>query len=206
MSLTVRPFQAEKIEPPTGFKDFRWPSTFQDGAPIDVEIGCGVGWHPIQYTKANPDRRLVAIEHTREKFESFQGRVEKHPSLSNLLPIHADATRWITHAFPIDGDLRVDRFFILYPNPEPNSPNKRWHRMPFFRRLIDVLKPGGTIELATNIESYAKEAVEYGRNAWNLEVVENKSFTERAPRTHFEKKYLLRGETCFNVIFRKPRS
>jgi tRNA G46 methylase TrmB len=203
VSLSVRAFDSESVSPPKGLSDFQWPASFTDGSPLDLEIGCGVGWHPIRYAQRNPQRRLIAIEHTREKFESFHGRYEKH-ALDNLLPIHADAIRWVTHAIKPES---LDRAFLLYPNPEPGNPSKRWLRAPFFHRLLETMKPGATIQLATNIESYFKEALEYGTEYWKLKIVEQRILTqpipEDIPRTHFEKKYLERGETCFDVTFRK---
>lgn len=206
--LKVRAFDPTSIEQPHGLNGFAWPAAFKDGAPWDLEIGCGVGWHPIKYALDHPKRRLIAIEHTREKFESFQGRVFNHPEITNLLPVHADAVRWVTHAIPAGS---VDRIFLLYPNPEPKAANKRWLRMPFFQRLLETLAPGGTITVATNIESYLEEAVKYGVEVWGLEVLEQRRFTKAeapagTPRTHFEKKYLERGEMCFDVTFRKDRA
>ncbi|MES2857264.1 MAG: SAM-dependent methyltransferase [Bdellovibrionota bacterium] len=204
MSLFVRAFNTEHVLPPSNYEGFEFPENFRDGSPVDLEVGCGVGWHPIKYAQSNPDRRLIAIEHTKEKFESFMGRVERH-SLSNLLPVHADAVRWVTHFVRPE---TIDRVLILYPNPEPGNSSKRWLRAPFFQKLLEVLKPGGEITLATNIESYFKEAIAYGQEFWKLEIKEQRRLTQPAPaglpRTHFEKKYLSRGETCFDVTFRRP--
>jgi len=208
MPPSVRPFQPEQVAKPSVLEGFAFPRTFEDGSPIDLEIGCGVGWHPITYAKENSDRRLIAIEHTREKFESFKGRFEKNGKPANLLPVHADAVRWITHALTEES---MSRIFLLYPNPEPNSPNKRWFRSPFFERLMWSLAPGGTITLATNIESYMEEAREYADKVWKLELKQTRtlnSVTKSAglPRTHFEKKYLERGETCYDAVFVKRNS
>lgn len=206
--LKVRAFNSSEIEMPPSLQNFQWPAAFREGAPLDLEIGCGVGWHPIQYAKANPDRRLIAIEHTREKFEKFQGRHERHPELTNLLPVHANALHWVTHGLAPE---TLDRVFILYPNPELKASNKRWFRMPFFERLLESVKVGGTVTLATNIEEYFNEALQYGQEVWDLEIIAQRRFTlddlkGSSPRTHFEKKYLLRGEACFDVTFRKGRA
>ncbi len=205
MSLSVRTFDRSKVPIPERLASFTWPSPFNDGSPIDLEIGCGVGLHPIRYALANPDRRLIAIEHTKEKFESFYRRWLKHDSPSQLLPVHADAVHWVTHVLKPES---IDRVFLLYPNPEPKAPNQRWLRRPFFSRLLSVMKSGGTLTLATNIESYVDEAILYATDFWNLTVSERR--VQRAtddpslsPRTHFEKKYLERGETCFDVTFLK---
>lgn len=208
MPPSVRPFHPEHVTKPSILDGFSFPSAFTDGSPVDVEIGCGVGWHPVRYAKENPERRLIAIEHTRDKFERFEGRVARNGSPANLLPIHADATRWITHALAKES---VSRYFLLYPNPEPNAPNKRWLRAPFFERLLWTLAPGGQVTLATNVKSYMEEAIEYAREAWKLDVREARSFTNAdapsgIPRTHFEKKYLLRGETCYDAVFEKRKN
>jgi len=72
--------------------------------------------------------------------------------------------------------------------------------------LLSCLKPGGEITLATNIRDYFEEAIEFGTTEWKLELVERGELIHpnvKRPRTHFEKKYLARGETCLNVIFQK---
>lgn len=174
-------------------------------APLDVEIGCGVGWHPISYAQHNPQRHLIAIEHTREKFDRFKTRLKTNAFLPNLFPVHADATLWLDRNLEANS---IDRVFILYPNPEPKAPNKRWLRSPFMHRILELLRPEGELQLATNECDYFSEALTYAKGYWNLELVEmrelKKSDDLRA-RTHFERKYLARGETCFDVVWRKVR-
>ena len=73
-------------------------------------------------------------------------------------------------------------------------------------QLLKVLKPGGEIRIASNDQDYICEAIEWAEKAWPLEVFLKDSFdqsTFKSPRTHFEKKYLLRGENCFEAGFRK---
>jgi tRNA (guanine-N7-)-methyltransferase len=206
--LKVRPFQSTAIEAPRGSSDFHWPQSFTEypSLPLDLEIGCGVGWHPIQYASVHPERLLIAIEHTRIKFAGFQLRTQNHPALTNLLPVHADAIRWVSHMIK---PATIDRCFILYPNPEPKSANKRWIRMPFMHRLLEALKPGGELIFATNEEWYMQEILKWAIEFWHLEIVQERSFNQKTSpfsvaRTHFEKKYLQRGQTCFDVRLRKP--
>jgi len=202
----VRAFQAEKVLKPKNSEAFRLPIDFSPYTPVDLEIGCGVGLHPIQYAKANPDRFLIAIEHTREKFDKFRGRLDRHPELKNILAVHADAVAWTTYCLEPSS---ISRCFILYPNPNPKAPSKRWFRMPFMSKLIECLKPEGEITLATNIEGYFDEAMTFGTQEWALQLLSRSEITLSAglkPRTHFEKKYLERGEVCFDAVFRKTIS
>lgn len=179
------------------------PAFLSDERPLDVEIGCGVGLHPIRRALNFPERKLIAIEHTREKFEKFAGRLVHHPHLPNLLPVHANAISWISKNLPPQS---IDQIFLLYPNPNPQRKNQRWFMMPFMHRLLLSLKNGGRLHLATNIEAYFSEALEQSSKL-NLRILEKRqlgSSNLAEARTHFEKKYLARGETCFNVIFEKP--
>lgn len=198
----MRAFQASQIPLPP-----ETSSKFPRAPIVDLEIGCGVGFHPIHYARAHSDRVLIAIEHTREKFEKFARRIERHEALPNLIAIHANGVSWLTHRCP---SASLDRLIFLYPNPCPKKGdlNKRWHGMPFMERAIDALKTGGELWLATNERFYYEEAKEAYARAWGLKLVEDLAFTRETlpypqPRTHFEKKYLERGETCFNLKFKK---
>lgn len=173
-------------------------------APLDLEIGCGNGFHAIAYAKSSPERHLIAIERTHNKFRSFQSRLKGHPQLKNINAIHSDAISWVSHCLPEEA---LSRVFLLYPNPYPKSrqANHRWVNMPFFGYLLRCLKPGGELVLATNEEFYYLEARKRAVQTWGLEVKEDEVVSSAAkPRTHFEKKYLERGETCWNLVFRRP--
>ncbi|OUR96857.1 hypothetical protein A9Q84_11000 [Halobacteriovorax marinus] len=173
--------------------------------PLDIEIGCGVGLHPVQYALKNSERYLVAIEHTREKFDKFLRRYVNHNSPTNLKPVHENGISWVTHLLP---DESVDRFYFLYPNPnpKPSQQNKRFHAMPFMEKVISCLKPNGTIHMATNEEFYALECVEFMTKVWKLKCIKNEIYTQAdgfIGRTHFERKYLERGGKAFDLIFKK---
>lgn len=200
--LNVREFDKTKLTPSNDKTQLTQPLPEK----LDLEIGCGVGYHPIQYCKTHPERTLIAIEHTTEKFNKFARRLSNHPELKNVFAIHADAVRWVSLNI---SECSIDNVFILYPNPEPKSANKRWVRAPFFHELLKKIKSGGTITIATNIEEYASEAELYLKKYWKLICVESSTINvsnnpSYRPRTHFEKKYLSSGQTCFNLVYKKP--
>lgn len=201
----IRTFQTENIPVPSA--PGLAPDFWKQSTPTDLEIGCGVGWHPITYASENPARRLIAIEHSKSRYQSFQRRWEKHGELENLLPVHANAIHWITHHVP---ERSIERLFTLFPNPYPKQSqrNKRWYAMAFTERLIGTLKPGGTWTLATNERFYIDEALETLGAHFLLSLVDRKAYSAldqmgQSPRTHFEKKYLLRGQTCYQLIFQR---
>lgn len=190
--MPIRQFQAQRMHAPRDFQSI-------SSEPVCVEIGAGKGKHALLFTQTNPDSKLIAIERTREKFLAMQKQhaLEGQP---NLQTVHADALPWIVHAlYP----AQVEQFFILYPNPEPHNPAQRWLNMPFFEFLLSRLKTGGTITLASNIPEYIDEAEQQVQNLWKLPFVKEIVGQDSA-RTHFEIKYLERGELCQQLIISKP--
>lgn len=182
------------------------PSPRADGllanlGPIDLEIGCGVGLHPIRRALEHPERSLIALEHTRVKFDKFWGRYLNHNEPKNLAPVHDNAISWVADHDFVD---KFEEIFLLYPNPNPKRRNQRWFCMPFFVCLIRSLKPGGRVTLATNLEFYFNEARAMALEEWKLTVI-SAGVYEGVPRTHFEKKYMERGETCYQLVVQKPR-
>ncbi|MGN9713909.1 MULTISPECIES: SAM-dependent methyltransferase [Acinetobacter] len=192
MIMSIRQFQAQRMHAPRDFQSI-------SSEPVCVEIGAGKGKHALLFTQTNPNSKLIAIERTREKFLAMQKQhaLEGQP---NLQTVHADALPWIVHAlYP----AQVEQFFILYPNPEPHNPAQRWLNMPFFEFLLSRLKTGGTITLASNIPEYIEEAEQQVQNLWKLPFVKEVIGQDSA-RTHFEIKYLERGELCQQLIISKP--
>ncbi len=190
--MSIRQFQAQRMHAPRDFQSI-------SSEPVCVEIGAGKGKHALLFTQTNPNSKLIAIERTREKFLAMQKQhaLEGQP---NLQTVHADALPWIVHAlYP----AQVEQFFILYPNPEPHNPAQRWLNMPFFEFLLSRLKTGGTITLASNIPEYIEEAEQQVQNLWKLPFVKEVIGQDSA-RTHFEIKYLKRGELCQQLIISKP--
>ncbi|MPW43550.1 SAM-dependent methyltransferase [Acinetobacter guerrae] len=192
MIISIRQFQAQRMQAPRDFSSI-------ENTPICVEIGAGKGKHALLFSGEHPEQILFAIERTKEKFLAMQKQKGLEPR-DNLYPIHADALPWIVHAlYP----QQVDQFFILYPNPEPHNPAQRWLNMPFFEFLLSRLKPQGTITLASNISDYIDEAEHQLEQQWHLPYVKQRIASDSA-RTHFEVKYLERGELCQQLIITKP--
>ena len=195
----MRDFTKDSIPKPKS-ETFSYPEM-----PLDIEVGCGVGLHPIQYSLANPDRFLVALEHTREKFEKFHRRFLNHNGPKNLLPLHENAISWISHVLEKE---TVDKYIFLFPNPNPKAShqNKRFHAMPFMQQVILTLKIGGEILFATNELFYAQECEHFMTSIWNLKLKEKNQIKKEdgiRGRTHFERKYLERDETIYNLVFQK---
>lgn len=189
----MRIFQSNKLPLPTEIVP---KEIFNVHQHIDLEIGSGTGDYALSYTKSHPNRFLIAIERTTNKFNTFKNKTHPH----NLLSLHADARSIVVHCIP---EKSIERIFLLYPNPYPKKKqaNQRWHNMPFFDFLLTRLKKQGELTFATNIEDYYLDFIETIQKKSNIEITESCLIhPQTPPRTAFEKKYLLRGEKCWNVI------
>ena len=193
-TIKDRQFKPEKLFQP---RDFAQP-ILSDSQYL--EIGAGKGMHAVQFAEQNPSKHLIAIERTRGKYDVFAER-SKMLGLRNLTAIHADAIPWVVHALPPQS---LEGIFLLYPNPEPKNSSQRWLNMPFFEFLLSRMKPEATIILATNIKDYADEAEQLAKEQWQLPVKRLQVATDSA-RTHFEVKYLARGEVCHQLELTKPK-
>jgi tRNA (guanine-N7-)-methyltransferase len=192
----VRQFAPHRIPyPPVG------PVALPSG-PICIEVGAGQGLFAVQFSQANPEKTLIAIERTQERFAKLHQRlINNH--CQNVIPIRANAVNWITHCLP---EKAVEEYFFLYPNPypKPSQQNKRFHRMPFMAYLLKTLKPHGRLTIATNQQFYYQEARTFMTEVWAMAcLVDRRINRDEKPRTHFEKKYLERGDTCWELVFTK---
>lgn len=201
----VRPFNKKVFDPTVRplhpIENDHHLRRWQKASQKVIEIGCGAGWHPIQFCQHNPQKFLLALERTKTKFSAFQQRIRSH-QLTNLCGLFGDALE--TLPFLVD-DNSIDQYFFLYPNPYPKKKqsNKRWHRSSFFHFVLQTLKTKGQIHIATNESFYYEECLDYLENYWGLKILLNRKFDHRdllLPRTHFEKKYLARGQKAYEII------
>lgn len=190
--MPIRQFQAQRMHAPRDFQPI-------ENTPICVEIGAGKGKHALLFSGLNAELQLIAVERTREKFVAMQ-KQHQIEGQNNLTTIHADALPWVVHALH---PQQVQQLFILYPNPEPHNPAQRWLNMPFFEFLLSRLQVKGTVTLASNIPEYIAEAEKQLNEVWKLPY-EKQVITQDSARTHFEIKYLERGELCQQLIITRP--
>ncbi len=211
----VRSFQSHKKPDQLRFEFAGEPFTpglIDSDRRLVLEIGCGVGWHPVQLAKQwQVDRDsaslLIAVERTKMKFDSFRNRLLHHEDLQkSICAVHGDAYQFVDLYFT---NSRLDEVWLLYPNPEVKRPGLRWYNAPAFQRIQSAMKPGALFHFATNLQDFAREGLTKGTTL-GLEVVShneisNQSTPDFNPRSHFEKKYFERGEIIYSTQFRSKK-
>lgn len=195
-----RPFRRGYSQIPDGWRAL---SLVPWERPVVVEVGCGTGEWICREARQNPGSYYIGIEQTEIRSRKFQSSAED-ADLPNLLAVRADGVLLLDHMCPPES---VDAFYFLYPNPylKTRQANKRLLTGPSMWVFDRCLKPGGKIYLATNIERLAAETAASLRHAWGYSITQQGLITTlTSPRTAFERKYLARSETVFEVEAAKP--
>lgn len=132
-------------------------SLFSVPKEIWLEIGFGGGEHVSGQAARHPDIGILASEVFIEGVAKLLGQVED-AGLENVRVWEEDAREMMTGL----KSGSINRAFILFPDP--------WHKVKHHKRrliqpdflddLARLMKPGGRVRFATDVRSYADEALE----------------------------------------------
>jgi tRNA (guanine-N7-)-methyltransferase len=173
---------------------------------LELEIGSGHGGFALAFARAHPERALVAIEQ-RRKFAAELASKAARRGHANLVVIHGDARILAPRLFAA-GSLAA--IHVHFPDPW-------WKRRHHRRRLVDddmsvllfrLLAPGGLLDFRTDVERYARQAVERLEAAGFHNEAGRGAFAALAeddiPSTR-EKRYLASVEPVWRLRLRRPR-
>ena len=153
---------------------------FGNGNPVCLEIGCGRGDLAVSFGPAHLDVNLIAIDiHTRGTANILQG-IEKQ-SLTNTRVVEGDVLVLLKRF----ADASLTEVWVFFPDPwpKPREQRRRLMRPDVVQELARVLKPGGVLRLATDIEDYWSKSItvvaanasfddpEFSRPDWRIETV-----------------------------------
>ena len=153
---------------------------FGNGNPVCLEIGCGRGDLAVSFGPTHRDVNLIAIDiHTRGTANILQG-IEKQ-SLVNTRVVEGDVLGLLKRF----ADASLTEVWVFFPDPwpKPREQRRRLMRPDVVLELARVLKVGGVLRLATDIEDYWRKSVtvvaanesfdvpEFSRPDWRIETV-----------------------------------
>ncbi len=144
------------VSVPTDGRPLTSESLFGKACPVWLEIGFGGGEHLIRRARANPDIGLIGAEPFIDGVAKALTGIDEH-SLQNVR-LHADDIREILPHMPPG---TIDRAFILFPDPWPKrrQQKRRLIQPQFLDELAAVMAPGAPLRFATDVASYADEAL-----------------------------------------------
>jgi len=176
---------------------------FGGGGPRVLEVGFGNGESLLEQAENDPATRYFGIEVHEPGIGHCLLGIERR-GIDNLRLLCGDALEIMT-AMPEDS---IERLNLYFPDPWPK---KRHHKRrivaPRFLELAArVLKPGGTLHVATDWASYAEHIDEVLAGDERFELVERREHEgERPlarPRTKFEARGLRLGHRICDWVFR----
>jgi tRNA (guanine-N7-)-methyltransferase len=164
------------------------------GGRLWFDSGCGTGESTLALAARAPDRLVVGIDKSAARLgrRLDDGLVG---SLRNVLFVRAELGAFWRIAAA--AGLRLERHFLLYPNPWPKRTQlkRRWHAHPAFAPLLAL---GGVLELRSNWRVYAQEMCE-GLAVAGREARIDSVAIDEAGLSPFERKYRASGHALWRV-------
>ncbi|GAA5183715.1 tRNA (guanosine(46)-N7)-methyltransferase TrmB [Niveibacterium umoris] len=158
-------------------------------APLLLDAGCGVGWSTLALGRAHPQHFVIGVDQSEDRIS----RGKPDAQTNNVRFVRADLVDF--WRLLRDAKIRLDRHYLLYPNPWPKIGHlsRRWHGHAVFPVIPQL---GGLIELRTNWQIYADEF------AWAMARVTGKEsapalYEALDPLTPFERKYRDSGQSLW---------
>ena len=181
----------------------RWKDYFQDGKPIQLEIGMGKGKFLMRLAEKNPHIHYIGIEKYSSVLVRALEKMEENP-LENLHFIRMDAEN-IVNVFE-KGE--VDQIYLNFSDPWPKDRHAR-RRLPskeFLARYDQILVPDGKVEFKTDNRGLFDFALEQREIAgWNLDgctfdLHHDENMNEGNVMTEYEEKFSSMGNPIYKMI------
>lgn len=139
-----------------------WREQFGREAPLEVEIGFGMGEFLIRMAKVNPHCDYVGIEQIWERIHKTLSGITKEQKapgqkdfLRNIRILKVDARVALEHLF---AEETIDQVYCLFPCPWPKKGHIK-HRLfssDFLRTVNSRLKKDGAVKIITDFRPFAQ--------------------------------------------------
>ena len=173
------------------------------GAPLELEIGCGMGDAVAAMAAARPEHDFLAVDvHTPGLGNVL--RLAERAGLTNLRAASGDALDLLRHQIPSDS---LEAVHVYFPDPWPKARHhkRRIVRPDVVALIADRLRAGGMLYCATDWSEYAHEMLEVlGAEPWLANRCQG--FAHRPPHrpvTKFEARAVREGREVFDLCFAK---
>lgn len=174
----------------------RTETVFGNSKPLALDIGCGDGKFLLELSVRTPHFNHIGVEIKSGRFKKAVNSARRK-SVDNLKLIHMDALM----AVGVFAAKTFDRIYINFPDPWPKDRHKK-HRIinkGFISLLGSVIKPKGTLEIASDHDEYMERATEILEGSAEFQNLTGGSpvvpYPGDRPQTGFEKIFRKQGKT-----------
>jgi tRNA (guanine-N7-)-methyltransferase len=129
-----------------------WKAIFGNDRPVEIEVGCGKGLFLLTAALARPNINFLGIEIVR-KYQLFTATRMAKRSLSNVRMSCTDARGLLREHVAA---ASVQAVHVYFPDPwwKQRHRKRRVFTADFVASVARVLRPGGQLLTATDVESY----------------------------------------------------
>jgi tRNA (guanine-N7-)-methyltransferase len=176
---------------------------FGRSAPKILEIGFGMGEPTAKIALAHPQNDYLALEVHPPGVGSLLKQIDAQ-GIQNIRIIQHDAVEVLRDMV---NDATLDGVHIFFPDPwhKARHNKRRLIQSPFISKLVQKIKPGGYIHVATDWQDYAVQVLA----VLSAEPLLQNTATEYAekpayrPLTKFEQRGLKLGHGVWDLVFRR---
>ncbi|MGB8022665.1 MAG: tRNA (guanosine(46)-N7)-methyltransferase TrmB [Candidatus Nanopelagicales bacterium] len=175
---------------------------FDPPLPVVLEIGPGMGQATLAMARADPATGVVAVDVHTPGIGALLAAVERL-GLANVRVCVGDAVDLMDRLGP--GTLAGIRAYFPDPWPKVRHHKRRLIQPAFVRRAAELLAPGGTLHLATDMADYADQMLAVCAAEPLLENI-SEGFLERPawrPETGYEARGIAAGRPSRDLILRR---
>jgi tRNA (guanine-N7-)-methyltransferase len=166
-------------------------------APLILDACCGVGESSIALARAFPAHYVIGVDQSESRLQrKIASKAELLSLPDNLDLVRADLIDY--WRLLRDAGIRLDRHYLLYPNPWPKigQLSRRWHGHPVFPALLEL---GGVLECRSNWKIYLDEHC-FAISRLTERPAICTAYAPDQALTPFERKYAASGHALFRCI------
>jgi tRNA (guanine-N7-)-methyltransferase len=178
---------------------------YLNDAPLLLEVGFGMGASLAHLAEKCPDWNFLGVDIHQPGIGALLATLH-HKQLNNVRVIEHDAVEVIKQSIP---SSTLDMIQILYPDPWPKRRHhkRRLIQKSFIDLIVDRLKPGGLLYIATDWQNYANHIESILAQSpllkqRNPDTIEHPVMNIELS-TKFEKRGKKLGHTIFKFLFQK---
>ena len=183
-------------------------AVFGNDHPVEVEIGFGKGLFLLHAAIACPEVNFLGVEISRKYQLLTATRLTRH-GVTNVRLVKDDARTLLRDRV---AGASVQAVHVYFPDPwwKQRHRRRRVFTAEFAAECARVLRPGGRLHLATDVEEYFAVITALLREQTGLRPLPPPPAHEPAHDldylTHFERKFRKEGRTVFRAVYAKAEA